>query len=68
VARGETVTVERVLPPESGCVEIDVQPEFQPRAWGIGPDSRWIGCRFGSARILSPDGTLTSLESDSHGA
>jgi len=66
MARGEKVRVQRVLPPEGGSVEIEVQPEFQPSAWGIGQDNRWIGCRFGSARILFPDGTLTSPESDSH--
>jgi len=67
MARGETVTVQRMLPPDGGSVEIEIQPEFQPRSWGIGQDSRWIGCRFVSARILFPDGKVTSLDSDSHG-
>jgi glycosyltransferase involved in cell wall biosynthesis/2-polyprenyl-3-methyl-5-hydroxy-6-metoxy-1,4-benzoquinol methylase/uncharacterized coiled-coil protein SlyX len=68
ISRGETVTLERVLPEGSGFVEIEVQPEFQPAACGVGQDTRWIGCRFGSAQILSGDGTLTSLESDPYGA
>ena len=67
IMRGETVTVHRMLPPESGSVTIEIEPEFQPSSCGIGQDSRWLGCRFGSARILFPDGTLTSLDSDSHG-
>ena len=68
ISRGETMTLERVLPEGSGFVEIEVQPQFQPAACGVGQDTRWIGCRFGSAQILSEDGTLTSLESDQYGA
>ena len=65
--RGQTLTIERELPPASGLVEITIHPLFQPRACGAGPDTRWIGCRFGSARILSPDGNAVSIEPGSNG-
>ena len=65
--RGETLTLDRLLPAEGGLVEIDVQPVFQPAACGIGQDTRWISCRLGSARIISPDGTLITLQSGARG-
>jgi glycosyltransferase involved in cell wall biosynthesis len=68
LARGQTTTIERVLPGVAGSLQIRVSPVFQPRALGQGQDPRWLGCRVLSAEIRYPDGKKQPLEFVAHGA
>ena len=68
LARGQTTTIERVLPGVAGSLQIRVSPVFQPRALGQGQDPRWLGCRVLSAEIHYPDGKKQPLEFVAHGA
>gem|GEM_PF-195556 len=67
VPRGETRTVECPLPAGAGSLEIAVEPVFQPRAMGLGRDSRWLGCRILSAQLRYPDGSSRTPEFVAHG-
>jgi glycosyltransferase involved in cell wall biosynthesis/2-polyprenyl-3-methyl-5-hydroxy-6-metoxy-1,4-benzoquinol methylase len=68
LARGQTTTIERVLPGVAGSLQIRVSPVFQPKALGQGQDPRWLGCRVLSAEIHYPDGKKQPLEFVAHGA
>ena len=68
LARGQTTTIERVLPGVAGSLQIRVSPVLQPRALGQGQDPRWLGCRVLSAEIHYPDGKKQPLEFVAHGA
>ena len=62
ISQGQVLRLEHVLPSRSGQVDIDIHPEFQPAACGLGEDARWIACRLISAEIVADDGTLISLD------
>jgi len=66
--RGQTTTIERVLPRIAGSLDIRVSPLFQPKALGQGQDSRRLGCRVLGAELHYPDGKIQRLEFVAHGA
>ncbi|MGB9619219.1 MAG: glycosyltransferase family 4 protein, partial [Armatimonadota bacterium] len=68
IARGDTAILQHTLPAVAGSWEIILDPVFQPKALGIGPDTRWLSARVVSADIRHPDGSTVPLEFIPHGA
>jgi len=44
IQSGETVTVRQELPTHAGYIELVTAPVFQPKAHGLGEDTRMLGC------------------------
>jgi len=61
IERGQEVTIRRLLPGEGGFVELTVDPVFQPQTYGMGEDSRLLGCLCQACRVVSPSGAVDLL-------
>ncbi len=44
VKKGKSVSIVHPLPNRGGTVEINFNPPFQPKDYGMNPDERWLGC------------------------
>jgi len=55
IPRGQTLIVRQRLQATGGLVRIQIRPVFQPQAYNLGSDSRYLGCLCRSCRILAPD-------------
>jgi glycosyltransferase involved in cell wall biosynthesis len=59
---GQSVTLRRTLPSESGFIECWIEPTFRPKAHGYNDDERALGCLCQACRIISSNSTLDLLE------
>jgi glycosyltransferase involved in cell wall biosynthesis/SAM-dependent methyltransferase len=62
IPRGERLTINQPLGSACGVIEIQCSPTFQPKAYGIGDDARWLTCQCPPVEIIDADGTTTQLE------
>ena len=62
IERGRTLIVRRMLPCDSGFVELLIDPVFQPKAYNMGEDTRMLGCVARACRVVSPGGIINLLE------
>jgi glycosyltransferase involved in cell wall biosynthesis len=64
IPRGQRVAIDTTLPKSAGFLEIVCDNTFQPSLYCSNNDSRGLGCRVQSARIVLADGTVEWLKSE----
>lgn len=62
IQRGQTLTIPLDLSQEAGFIELLADRLFQPKALGIGADTRFLGPMCQACRIMSPDGMIALFE------
>jgi hypothetical protein len=62
IARGKTLTIQNNLSKEGGVLELFFENLFQPKALGLGEDSRFLGAKFESCRIVASDKMVDLFE------
>jgi Glycosyl transferases group 1 len=62
IQRAQTLIIERDLSQQGGLIELVIDDPFQPKAFGIGEDNRFIGPMCQACRIVSLDGTIDLYE------
>jgi glycosyltransferase involved in cell wall biosynthesis/2-polyprenyl-3-methyl-5-hydroxy-6-metoxy-1,4-benzoquinol methylase len=62
IKRAQTLTIQRDLSQQGGFIELVIDNPFQPKAFGMGDDTRFIGPMCQACRIVSEDGIVDLFE------
>ena len=67
IERGRSHRIEIPLPSTSGYIEMACEPTFRPVDCGLGEDTRPLGFKLDSIRIVSPDAAIDLLDASKNG-